>query len=133
MHHNPTTLNCEEPVTRLRKPERELSADMNQQDVLRLTKGQLDTSEMYSQETVEADSVWGQQHAGMLENFAQSILLGTPLLAPGEDGIHGVRLANAIQLSSWLGEEVPVDHDEDAYLHVLYKRISVEGRYRQRS
>lgn len=120
-------------VTRLRKPERELSADMNQQDVLRLTKGQLDTSEMYSQETVEADSVWGQQHAGMLENFAQNILLGTPLLAPGEDGIHGVRLANAIHLSSWLGEEVPVDHDEDAYLRELNKRISVEGRYRQRS
>ena len=39
------------------------------------------------------------------------------LLAPGSEGIHGVRLANAIHLSSWLGQEVSIeDFDEDRYL-----------------
>ena len=52
----------------------------------------------------------------MLENFAANILDGTPLLAPGSDGIKGVRLANAIHLSSWTGTEVALDFDEDEYL-----------------
>lgn len=119
-------------VTRLTKPEQELSAEMDRDDVRRLTTGQLDTIELYSQETIEFDSVWGQQHAGMLENFAQSILTDAPLLAPGPDGIHGVQLANAIHLSSWLGTEVPVDHDEDIYLEELNARIAAEGRYPER-
>ena len=37
-----------------------------------------------------------------MTNFAAHILDGTPLLAPGSDGINGVNLANAILLSSWL-------------------------------
>lgn len=119
-------------VTRFSKPERELSADMNRQDMQKHTMGQLDTTELYSQEAIEVDSVWGHQHADMLENFAQSILTGAPLLAPGSDGIHGVRLANAIHLSSWLGTEVPLDHNEDTYLHELNERIAAEGRYPQR-
>ena len=57
----------------------------------------------YTQEVIEFDSAWGAQHAGVLENFAANILDGTPLLAPGSDGINGVRLANAIHLSSWTG------------------------------
>ena len=93
-------------VTRLTKPERELSDGMDTRDVMRLFTGQLDVSELYSQEVVEFESAWGAQHSGVLENFAQNILNGTPLLAPGSDGIKGVRLANAIHLSSWLGREV---------------------------
>ncbi len=68
----------------------------------------------------------------MLENFAANILDGTPLLAPGIDGINGVRLANAIHLSSWLGREVPLDFDEDLYLDELNKRIRAEGKFPER-
>ncbi len=119
-------------VTRLTKPERELSAGMDMGDVMKLFTGQLDSDELYSTETIEFDSVWGAQHAGVLENFAANILTGTPLLAPGSDGVKGVRLANAIHLSSWLGKEVPLDFDEDQFLAELNTRIREEGKFPER-
>lgn len=116
-------------VTRLTKPERELSESMSMQDVGKLFMGQLDPTEFYSTETIEFESAWGDQHSGVLENFAANILDGTPLLAPGSDGIKGVRLANAIHLSSWTGREVSLDFDEGEYLAELNKRIADEGKF----
>jgi predicted dehydrogenase len=119
-------------VTRLVKPEREISDGMDSADVRKLFTGQFNTEELYTQEVIEFDSVWGAQHSGVLQNFAANILDGTPLLAPGSDGINGVRLANAIHLSSWTGQEVSLDFDEDDYLAELNKRISEEGTFAQR-
>jgi predicted dehydrogenase len=119
-------------VTRLVKDERELSDSMGMDEVRKLFMGELDPTTMYSQETIEFDSAWGAQHAGVLENFAANILDGTPLLAPGSDGINGVRLANAIHLSSWTGREVSLDFDEDEYLSGLNQRIRDEGLFPQR-
>jgi predicted dehydrogenase len=119
-------------VTRLKKPERELSESMDMQDVMRLFTGQLNTADYYSSEAIEFPSEWGAQHAGVLENFAANILDGTPLIAPGSDGINGVRLANAIHLSSWTGGEVPLDFDEDEYLTQLNQRIREEGTFPER-
>jgi predicted dehydrogenase len=56
----------------------------------------------------DIDPTKGEMVAGVLENFATNILDGTPPIAPGSDGINGVRLANAIHLSSWTGREVPL-------------------------
>ncbi|MEO8907654.1 MAG: Gfo/Idh/MocA family oxidoreductase, partial [Microbacteriaceae bacterium] len=120
-------------VTRLKKPERELSDSMDTDDVMKLFMGQLDAGELYTTEVVEFDSAWGAQHAGVLENFAANILDGTPLIAPGSDGIKGVRLANAIHLSSWLGTEVSLDFDEDEFLELLNARIRDEGKYPERA
>jgi predicted dehydrogenase len=120
-------------VTRLSKPERELSDGMGMDDVRKLFMGQLNRDEFYSTEVIEFESAWGSQHAGVLENFAANILDGTPLLAPGSDGINGVRLANAIHLSSWTGQEVSLDFDEDEFLRELNKRISEEGKFPKRS
>ena len=119
-------------VTRLTKPERELSDGMGMEDVMRLFTGQLNTDDYYSSEVIEFESAWGSQHAGVLENFAANILDGTPLIAPGSDGINGVRLANAIHLSSWTGQEVPLDFDEDLYLSELNQRIRDEGTFAER-
>jgi predicted dehydrogenase len=119
-------------VTRLVKPEREISDGMDSADVRKLFTGQFNTEELYTQEVIEFDSVWGAQHSGVLQNFAANILDGTPLLASGSDGINGVRLANAIHLSSWTGQEVSLDFDEDDYLAELNKRISEEGTFAQR-
>jgi hypothetical protein len=69
----------------------------------------------------------------MLENFAANILAGTPLIAPGSQGINSVRLANAIQLSSWSGREVPFDFDDDGYLAKLNSRIREEGLFPERT
>jgi predicted dehydrogenase len=120
-------------VTRLKKPERELSESMDMNDVMKLFMGQLNSDDLYTTETIEFESVWGGQHAGVLENFAANILDGTPLLAPGSDGIKGVRLANAIHLSSWKGQEVPLDFDEDEFLGELNSRIRSEGKFAERS
>ena len=120
-------------VTRLRKPEAELSAGMDMSDVMRLFSGQVDLDTLYTQETIELKSGWGEQHAGVLENFARNILDGTPLVAPGADGINGVRLANAIHLSDWTGGEVPLDFDESQYLDLLNERIRTEGTFPVRS
>ncbi len=119
-------------VTRLFKDEQEISSGLGADEVGKLFKGQLNTSELYTQETIDLSSAWGSQHAGVLENFAANILEGTPLLAPGSDGINGVRLANAIHLSSWLGQEVPLDFDEELYLAELNKRIRAEGTFDER-
>ncbi len=120
-------------VTRLVRPERELSAGMSPEDVRRLFTGRLDTGRLFTTEEIEFDSAWGAQHAAVLENFAAHILRGTPLLAPGSDGITGVRLANAIHLSSWLGREVPLDFDEDEFLRLLNERIRAEGLFPERA
>jgi predicted dehydrogenase len=120
-------------VTRLSRPEREISESLDADAVRLLFTGALSTDEWVSTETLEFDSPWGEQHAGVLENFARHILDGTPLIAPGSDGIHGVRLANAMHLSGWLGTEVPLDLDEDAYLLELNKRIRAEGAFPERS
>lgn len=120
-------------VTRLKNKEREISKNLGMDDVHKLFMGQLDMDEFLTTETVEFDSVWGGQHAGVLQNFAANILEGTPLLAPGSDGINGVRLANAIHLSSWTGTEVGLDFDEDKFLSMLNDRIREEGKYPERS
>ena len=42
------------------------------------------------------------------------MLKGTPLIAPGEDGIKGLSISNAIHLSSWTGGDwvdLPIDGD----------------------
>ena len=54
---------------------------------------------------------------------------GTPLIAPGSDGINGVALADAILLSGWTGKKVDYDFDEDLYIEELNKRIAEEGKY----
>jgi predicted dehydrogenase len=120
-------------ITRLKRPERELSESMDMGDVMKLFMGQLNVDELYTQETIEFDSAWGSQHSGVLENFAANILDGTPLLAPGSDGIKGVRLANAIHLSAWTGQEVSLDFDEDQFLAELNARIAEEGTFAERS
>jgi UDP-N-acetyl-2-amino-2-deoxyglucuronate dehydrogenase len=81
---------------------------------------------IYDEEVLEFTSVWGEQHIAVLENFAANILDGTPLIAPGSDGINGVALANAIHLSSWLGKEVGLPVDEEVYLAELNKKIETE-------
>lgn len=42
----------------------------------------------------------------MMQNFVNAILDGTPLIAPGEEGIHSVELANVMLYSSLIGETV---------------------------
>lgn len=121
-------------ITRLAQPEQVLSERMSMEEVVKLFTGQLDTSAWMSTETKEYGSVWGTQHCEVMRNFAAAIQGEEELLAPGGDGIHGVRLANAIHLSSWTGKQVSItDFDEETYLAELNKRIRAEGTFEERN
>ena len=117
-------------ITRLVEDERVMSDKMTVDDVRLLFTGQMDISKLMTTETKEYTSVWGAQHCDVLANFAGQILEGAAPMAPGADGIPGVRLANAIQLSAWTGQEVSIENfDEDAYMAELNKRIAAEGLF----
>jgi predicted dehydrogenase len=54
-------------------------------------------------------------HDVILENFADAILHGAPLIAPAVDGIHSLTLANAILFSSFLGRPLDLPFDAADY------------------
>lgn len=70
-------------------------------------------------------NVFGQ-HTGIINNFTNHIIDGEPLIAPGEDGIRGLTISNAIHLSSWTGEAVTLPIDEDKFIAELEKRKAEE-------
>ena len=61
----------------------------------------------------------GKQHLGILENFADVILNGADLIAPAEEGINSVELANAMIYSGLKNETVSFPIDGDAYEAML--------------
>ncbi|MCL6459305.1 MAG: Gfo/Idh/MocA family oxidoreductase, partial [Gorillibacterium sp.] len=56
-------------------------------------------------------------------NWVEAILHSTRLLAPGEEGIKALMLANAILLSSWLNDWVELPFDEDLFADKLEEKI----------
>ncbi|WP_138420095.1 Gfo/Idh/MocA family protein [Aquibacillus sediminis] len=114
-------------IKRLHQSESTLSDTLAMQDLKELITQQ-GSAQMYEEEVLEFNSVWGEQHTALLENFAANILDGTPLLAPGKEGVHAVELTNAIYLSSWLAEEVTVPVDENLFEVELSKKIAEEKR-----
>lgn len=63
------------------------------------------------------------QHVGICNDFCSAVLHGTPLLAPGEEGINGLTISNAIHLSSWLGKTVELPLDEELFYNLLQEKI----------
>lgn len=119
-------------VKQLTAPEAELSENMDMQDVMRLFMGQINMEDYVKVTEEEFVTPHGLQHISVLNNFADHIVKGEPLLANGEEGINGVTLANAMHLSSWLDKEVDYNVDGDLYLAELNKRIAEEGKFEQR-
>jgi predicted dehydrogenase len=62
-------------------------------------------------------------HRFVIENFGNAILHGESLIAPAEEGLQSVMLANAILLSSFEGKPVELPIDADAYESQLLQRI----------
>ena len=118
-------------VKQLTAPEAELSENMDMQDVMRLFMGQVNMEDYVKVTEEEFVTPQGLQHISVLNNFADHIVNGEPLLANGEEGINGVTLANAMHLSSWLDKEVDYNVDGDLYLAELNKRIAEEGKFEQ--
>ncbi|MDE5618765.1 MAG: Gfo/Idh/MocA family oxidoreductase, partial [Clostridia bacterium] len=78
----------------------------------------------YSQKLFE---LIGGQHIKVIRNFSE-VVLGKKdkLIAPGEEGIIGLSLSNAIHLSGWTGEVVNFPIDEERYFSELQKKIELE-------
>ncbi|THF73463.1 Gfo/Idh/MocA family protein [Cohnella fermenti] len=63
------------------------------------------------------------EHAGIMRNFTDAILNGTELVAPGEEGLLGLTISNAIHLSTWTDGWVELPLDEQLHYEELTKRI----------
>lgn len=112
-------------IKRLKTPESEMSKNMDMRDVMKLFMGgQMES--VYTEEVIEIPDQWGVQHSNVMDNFADHVLNGAPLMADGQEGINGVTIANAIHLSTWLGREVELPLDEELFLSELNKRIEEE-------
>ncbi|WP_238655803.1 Gfo/Idh/MocA family protein [Paenibacillus piscarius] len=72
---------------------------------------------------IPVDSGNGEQHQGILRNFTNAILHGEPLLAPGEEGIHGLTLSNAMYLSAWTDNWVDLPIDSELFHQKLMEQV----------
>jgi len=73
---------------------------------------------------VPAKTDGGEQHIGIFKDFANAVLKGTKLLAPGEEGINGLTISNAIHLSGWTGEIVDVKNfPHERFYELLQEKI----------
>ena len=54
-------------------------------------------------------------HLAIIENFARHIRKGEPLIAPGEEGLRSLELANAVWLSAHTGKKVKLPLSRRAY------------------
>ncbi len=61
-------------------------------------------------------------HLLILQNFADAVNHGMPLIAPGEEAIYELELSNAAYLSSWLGKEIPLPVDCELFEEFLEEK-----------
>ena len=96
----------------------------------RLSAGDMEqlagTAEHHDTEHIDEGLAYGVSHGSVMANFARHIRLGEPLIATGLDGLHQVELANAIQLSGWVGQMLPIPCDSDRYDRELKRRMDGE-------
>ena len=78
----------------------------------------------YDYEELEPEIIAGA-HAAILQNFANAISRGEPLLSPYTDGLNELTISNAAYLSSWNGgREIALPFDEAAFDQALMERAS---------
>lgn len=78
-------------------------------------------------ETVFEQTEKETAHNGILQNFTDAVLDGTPLLAPGYEGIKEITLSNAAYLSAWTGKKVSLQMNYDEFDNELSKRIETSS------
>lgn len=73
--------------------------------------------------TIDIPGGRDEGHKAVTKDWVKSIREGTPLFIPGQQGINGLMLSNAMLLSTWTDNWVDLPIDEDKYLRELKKRI----------
>jgi hypothetical protein len=69
-------------------------------------------------------------HKDILENFIAAILDGKQLVAPAEEGIYSVELANAMIQAGVTGKSVAVPSDRNSYDRLL-KKLVKESKFKK--
>jgi predicted dehydrogenase len=64
------------------------------------------------------------QHAALTQNFVDAILDGVPLIAPGEEGIRSIELANTMLYSGLTEKSIELPLDSAAYEKKLNELIA---------
>ena len=67
-------------------------------------------------------------HILILRNFTNHIEKGTPLIAPGEEGVNSLRISNAAYLSSWKKTKVDLPVDKNEFVYYLNKKKVLEKK-----
>ncbi|MEK4142285.1 Gfo/Idh/MocA family oxidoreductase [Paenibacillus sp. FSL L8-0333] len=98
---------------RLRSPEPQFNAEFT---------GGFGSPECWKCE-IPVEEGGGEQHKGILRNFTNAILHDEKLLAPGEEGIHGLTLSNGMYLSAWTDDWVELPIDEDLFYEKLMEKV----------
>lgn len=68
-------------------------------------------------------------HRGILQNFANAILEGEELIAPGTDGIYELTLSNAAYLSQWQGNSAVALPFDNALFDRLLAQKKMSSHY----
>ena len=63
------------------------------------------------------------EHVGIMQNFTDTILDGSELLAPGNEGIYGLTISNGIHLSDWTDDWVEFPINANLYKEKLQDKI----------
>ncbi|MUT67596.1 Gfo/Idh/MocA family protein [Paenibacillus sp. NEAU-GSW1] len=66
----------------------------------------------------------GGQHKEITQDWVNAVVNGTPLLAPGEEGIKGLAISNAMLLSTWTDNWVDLPINEDLFYEKLQEQIA---------
>src|ERR1700722_6596075 len=87
----------------------------NDQDMVEFSKTAVQgfTKPVFHEEQITFEDA-AAPHATMTQNFVNAVLDGHPLIAPGEDGLNSVELANAMIYSSFLGDTLELPRDGGA-------------------
>lgn len=65
-------------------------------------------------------------HPIQLNNFIDAVLDGTPLLAPGIEGLNALQISNAAFLSSWTGDFAVIGENEALFEQLLEEHRAAE-------
>lgn len=106
--------------------------EIGAEEFIRTCESGFDRPDVWKVELPLSDGPKG--HAAITQNFVDAILDGAPLIAPAEEGISSVELANAMIYSSILGEtvELPLNGAEyEAKLNELIASSTGEKKVRE--
>ena len=96
--------------------------EMDMVEHCRISKVGFRKPEVWNVEIPFADAA--APHATLMANFADAIIDGTPLIAPGSDGMGSVELANVMLYSSLVDQTIPMPTDGTAFEAKLQELIA---------